>query len=83
MSCIGEVSGPNVSRLSDVVDNQIATFSTDGVMRVVSLATLSAPAVVRTLSGLGSDADGFGGVELRGSSVFVGQAGCASSTSRQ
>lgn len=75
VSCIGEVSVPNVSRLSEVVDNQIATFSTDGVMRVVSLATLSAPSVVRTLSGLGSDADGFGGIELRGSSVFVGQAG--------
>jgi hypothetical protein len=75
--CLSRIAVPNIRRVSDVVDAQVATLSSDGVMRIVSLFSLTNPQVVaaKTVSGLGSDVDGFGNVELRGDHVIVGRSG--------
>lgn len=81
--CLSRVSVPNIRRVSDVVDAQVATMSTDGTLRIVDLSVLTSPTVVaaKTVVGLGNDVDGFGDVEFRGDHVYVGRSGAGNSGS--
>ncbi|MDP2341794.1 MAG: hypothetical protein Q8O67_12620 [Deltaproteobacteria bacterium] len=69
---LGNVDLPNVFELSDVVDNSLLATTTDGTVRRVTISSAGLPSLAPgSLSGLGLETDGFGGVEHRGNHGYV------------
>jgi hypothetical protein len=72
-SCLGEVALSGVQEVSEIVDGRALAVTSTGSVRVISVSASTGVPTLESaeLSSLGTDAEGFGGIQNRGTFGYV------------